>query len=302
MVRFFATCARGLEPILADELRELGAEDIAPGRGGTAFAGDKALLYRANLWLRTAIRVLQPILEADVTSPDELYEAVKGLDWSQYLTPDHTLAVDLQCPRFAPHALQVCRPAGQRCHLRSVHRARRPPAQRGCRRADGRAQSPCLPRSCGAESRKLRRFAAQARLSAGADPGTAQRSPGSGHRPVDGMARRSTVGRSDVWLGSPAHRSGLAGAASTAWTDTPPFRISGMDGLRRASVEPSLRDEALGRGKSATNCRRPSWGPMCGVMPSLSPPVTPARPVSVICCISRSRTWPTFTRPTDRRE
>jgi len=94
MVRFFATCARGLEPILADELRELGAEEIAPGRGGTAFAGDKALLYRANLWLRTAIRILQPILEADVTSPDELYEAVKGLDWSQYLTPDHTLAVD----------------------------------------------------------------------------------------------------------------------------------------------------------------------------------------------------------------
>jgi putative N6-adenine-specific DNA methylase len=91
---FFATCARGLENVLADELRALGASDIAPGRGGTAFAGDRATLYRANLWLRTAIRVLKPILEADVTSPDELYAAVRALDWSQYLTPEHTLAVD----------------------------------------------------------------------------------------------------------------------------------------------------------------------------------------------------------------
>src|SRR5579885_862972 len=91
---FFATCARGLEPILGDELRTLGARDVAPGRGGTAFAGDQALLYRANLWLRTAVRVLQPVLEADVASPDELYDAVRQFDWSPYLTPDHTLAVD----------------------------------------------------------------------------------------------------------------------------------------------------------------------------------------------------------------
>jgi putative N6-adenine-specific DNA methylase len=92
--RFFATCARGVEPVLADELRALGASDVAPGRGGVAFAGDLALLYKANLWLRTAIRVLRPILEADVHSPDELYDAVRGLDWSRWMTPDHTLAVD----------------------------------------------------------------------------------------------------------------------------------------------------------------------------------------------------------------
>jgi putative N6-adenine-specific DNA methylase len=80
--------------MLADELRALGAAEVTPGRGGVQFAGDLALLYQANLWLRTAIRVLRPILEATVTSPDELYDAVRGLDWSQYLTPDHTLAVD----------------------------------------------------------------------------------------------------------------------------------------------------------------------------------------------------------------
>jgi putative N6-adenine-specific DNA methylase len=93
-MRFFATCARGLERVLAGELRELGAGDIKPGRGGVQFAGDKALLYKANLWVRTAIRVLQPILEAHVTSPEALYEAVQTIDWSRYLTPDHTLAVD----------------------------------------------------------------------------------------------------------------------------------------------------------------------------------------------------------------
>ena len=94
MPNYFATCARGLEPILADELRALNAGDVQPGRGGVAFAGDLALLYRANLWLRTAVRVLRPILEAHVESPDELYAAVQTIDWAGFLTPEHTLAVD----------------------------------------------------------------------------------------------------------------------------------------------------------------------------------------------------------------
>jgi putative N6-adenine-specific DNA methylase len=92
--RFFATCGRGIETVLADELRALGATQVSPGRGGVSFQGDLATLYLANLWLRTAIRVLRPILEVHVTSPDELYEAVRTVDWSRYLTPDHTLAVD----------------------------------------------------------------------------------------------------------------------------------------------------------------------------------------------------------------
>jgi putative N6-adenine-specific DNA methylase len=92
--KYFATCARRLEPLLAGELRELEAVDVAEGRGGVYFAGDRAVLYRANLWLRTAVRVLMPILEAPVASPEELYDAVQTIDWSQYLTPEHTLAVD----------------------------------------------------------------------------------------------------------------------------------------------------------------------------------------------------------------
>src|SRR5258708_21427158 len=92
--RYFATCARGLEPVLANELRDLKAVNIEPGRGGVNFAGDQPLLYQANLWLRTAIRVLWPILQARVESPEELYDAVRSVDWARYLTPEHTLAVD----------------------------------------------------------------------------------------------------------------------------------------------------------------------------------------------------------------
>ena len=93
-LKFFATCARGLEKILAEELRELRADEVEIGRGGVTFHGDLATLYRANLWLRTAIRVLWPILNAAVHSPDDLYMAVQTLDWSKYMTPEHTLAVD----------------------------------------------------------------------------------------------------------------------------------------------------------------------------------------------------------------
>src|SRR6185312_10584938 len=78
----------------AEELRALGGAEVAAGRGGVHFLGDLPLVYRANLWLRTAVRVLWPVLEAPVLSPEELYSAVQTIDWSRYLTPEHTLAVD----------------------------------------------------------------------------------------------------------------------------------------------------------------------------------------------------------------
>ncbi|HEV3081493.1 MAG TPA: THUMP domain-containing protein, partial [Gemmataceae bacterium] len=92
--KYFATCARGFESLLAQELRDLRALDIEPGRGGVSFGGDQATLYQANLWLRTAIRVLRPILDVHVESPEDLYAAVQTVDWLQYLTREHTLAVD----------------------------------------------------------------------------------------------------------------------------------------------------------------------------------------------------------------
>jgi putative N6-adenine-specific DNA methylase len=94
MTSYFATCARGLEPVLAGELTALKAAGVEPGRGGVTFRGPPALLYRACLWLRTAVRVLRPVHEFEAHSPDELYEAVRSVDWSAWMTPDHTLAVD----------------------------------------------------------------------------------------------------------------------------------------------------------------------------------------------------------------
>ena len=94
MVGYFATCARGLEKALARELATLGATDAEVGRGGVTFHGGPALLYRANLWARTAVRILRPILEAEVRSPDELYDAVRTINWAEFLTVGHTLAVD----------------------------------------------------------------------------------------------------------------------------------------------------------------------------------------------------------------
>lgn len=91
---YFATCARGLEPILARELTALGASDVAPGRGGVAFVGEPVVVYQASLWLRTAVRILRPVFEGEVRSTDELYHAIRTLDWSEYLTPELTLAVD----------------------------------------------------------------------------------------------------------------------------------------------------------------------------------------------------------------
>ncbi len=85
----------GLEEILAGELHELGAKNIDLQNRAVSFTGDKALLYRANLSLRCALRVLKPIKEnIYVQTSDALYEAIQEIDWSRYLDNNSTLAVD----------------------------------------------------------------------------------------------------------------------------------------------------------------------------------------------------------------
>lgn len=85
---------QGLEPLLAQELTELGATDIQIGRRMVSFSGDKEMMYRANFCLRTAIRVLKPIKHFHARSADDVYNAVADIDWSQYLSPETTFAVD----------------------------------------------------------------------------------------------------------------------------------------------------------------------------------------------------------------
>ncbi len=96
MIRYFATCAPGLEPVLADELRAdtIGAADVEPGSSGVAFTGDRDTGYRANLWLRTAIRVLAELDRAPVDGPEALYDWARGLPWERWMTVDQTLSVD----------------------------------------------------------------------------------------------------------------------------------------------------------------------------------------------------------------
>lgn len=85
---------KGLEEILAQELIELGANDVQLERRAVSFRGDKALLYRANFCLRTAIRVLVPIASFKAKDTDALYDQLKKINWSQYMTVDSSFAID----------------------------------------------------------------------------------------------------------------------------------------------------------------------------------------------------------------
>ena len=84
----------GLEPVLARELTELGANNVQIGRRMVSFTGNKELMYRANFQLHTAIRVLKPIRHFKASTADEVYDEVKKIDWSQYLTLEQTFSVD----------------------------------------------------------------------------------------------------------------------------------------------------------------------------------------------------------------
>ena len=84
----------GLEGVLADELRALGAENVTEGNRVVAFKGDKEMLYRANFACRTAVRVLKPFITLRSTGADDLYEQLKSFDWEQLMTVKTTFAID----------------------------------------------------------------------------------------------------------------------------------------------------------------------------------------------------------------
>ena len=85
---------KGLEEVLAGEITALGGNDIEIGRRAVSFTGDKSLLYRANLWLRTASRVLVPIATFRANDADEVYAEVKKIDWEQYMDLTTTFSID----------------------------------------------------------------------------------------------------------------------------------------------------------------------------------------------------------------
>ncbi|WP_034923156.1 class I SAM-dependent RNA methyltransferase [Gillisia sp. CAL575] len=84
----------GFEPILAKELRNLGAMNIKEGVRNVQFTGDKGFMYKANLCLRTAIKILKPFKSFRISSEEDLYNEIKKIAWEDFMNVNDTLAID----------------------------------------------------------------------------------------------------------------------------------------------------------------------------------------------------------------
>lgn len=98
----------GLEDVLAKELLQLGAQNIKTLRRAVKFKGDLGFMYKANLSLRTAVRIIKPIKNFKVRNEEQLYRELRNIDWEQYMTIDDKFAVDsfVNSPHFK-HSLYV---------------------------------------------------------------------------------------------------------------------------------------------------------------------------------------------------
>lgn len=84
----------GFEPLLAKELRNLGAIDVKEGVRSVSFFGDTGFMYKSNLSLRTAIKILKPFKSFKISSEDDLYAEISAINWEEYLDVSETLAID----------------------------------------------------------------------------------------------------------------------------------------------------------------------------------------------------------------
>ncbi|WP_103725130.1 THUMP domain-containing class I SAM-dependent RNA methyltransferase [Flavobacterium croceum] len=84
----------GFEEILAQELRTLGAQEVEVGTRAVLFKGDKGFMYKANLALRTALKILKPIYYFRVFNEQSLYKGIQGIDWSKYIHENQTFVID----------------------------------------------------------------------------------------------------------------------------------------------------------------------------------------------------------------
>ncbi len=93
-MNFTAKTFAGLEGVLAQELKAMGAANIEQARRAVSFSGDKRTLYKANLTLRTALRILVPIKSFKVKTPDDVYAGVKSIDWDKYMSLSQTFLIE----------------------------------------------------------------------------------------------------------------------------------------------------------------------------------------------------------------
>ncbi|USE34261.1 bifunctional 23S rRNA (guanine(2069)-N(7))-methyltransferase RlmK/23S rRNA (guanine(2445)-N(2))-methyltransferase RlmL [Endozoicomonas sp. SCSIO W0465] len=94
MLTLFASCPRGVESLLAEELKELGASDVAETVAGVSFSGQLQLAYKACLWSRLASRILLRIGEVDAADKQALYQGVHSFDWDEHLDQGSSFRVD----------------------------------------------------------------------------------------------------------------------------------------------------------------------------------------------------------------
>jgi len=85
----------GFEEILAKEVQQLGGQDVQTGTRVVTFSGDKGFMYKANLSLRTALKILKPIKWFKVFNEKSLYDGISSIDWSQFMTEKQTFVVDV---------------------------------------------------------------------------------------------------------------------------------------------------------------------------------------------------------------
>lgn len=92
--KYHAKTLKGLEPLLAEELKELGAEKVVPVNRGVTFYGRRAMMYKVNLASRLALRVLVPVLEFEINNVEGLYRQVKRFEWEEFMNNKMDFAID----------------------------------------------------------------------------------------------------------------------------------------------------------------------------------------------------------------
>lgn len=103
---YFATCPRGLEALLEEELAALGARDIRRVPGGVGYSADRATCYRSNLQSRFATRILKCLDQRPYRSEQDIYEAARALPWPQWFPPSHSIRVDINAIRSPLRSLE----------------------------------------------------------------------------------------------------------------------------------------------------------------------------------------------------
>ncbi len=128
MEKFFVTCPRGLERVLAAELEELGADSIQAMDGGVGFAGELATCYAINLESRVASRVLWRVGEAGYRSEHDVHEAARRIEWPRWFSPRHTIRVNVAAIKSPVKSLDfvTLRVKDAVCDVFRAARGRRP--------------------------------------------------------------------------------------------------------------------------------------------------------------------------------